>query len=94
MTEPYVPEPGDLVWLSFDPQVGHEQDGRRPALVITRNSYNRRSGLAVVCPVTRTAKGYPFEVTLPEGSPVKGWCWPTTSGAWTRKSDGPSRTDR
>ena len=72
MTESYVPERGDLVWLSFDPQAAHEQDGRRPALVITRNSYNRRSGLAVVCPVTRTAKGYPFEVALPEGAPVNG----------------------
>ena len=72
MTESYVPERGDLVWLSFDPQAGHEQAGRRPALVITRSSYNRRPGLAVVCPVTWTAKGYPFEVTLPEGSPVNG----------------------
>ena len=72
MTELYAPERGDLVWLSFDPQAGHEQAGRRPALVLTRSSYNRRSGLAVVCPITRTAKGYPFEVALPEGGPVSG----------------------
>ena len=72
MTEAYVPERGDLVWLSFDPQAGHEQAGRRPALVLTRSSYNRRSVLAVVCPVTRTAKGYPFEVALPDGGPVSG----------------------
>ena len=56
----YVPERGDLVWLSFDPQAGHEQAGRRPALVLTRSAYNRRSGLAIVCPITRTAKGYPL----------------------------------
>ena len=66
MTESYVPDRGDLVWLSFDPQAGHEQTGRRPALVLTRSSYDRRSGLAVVCPITRTAKGYPFEVAFPK----------------------------
>lgn len=72
MTGLYVPERGDLVWLSFDPQAGHEQAGRRPALVLTRSSYNRRAGMAVVCPITQSAKGYPFEVALPEGRSVSG----------------------
>ena len=66
MTGAYVPERGDLVWLGFDPQAGHEQAGRCPALVITRRSYNQRSGLAVVCPVTRTAKGYSSRSPFPK----------------------------
>lgn len=60
----YVPERGDLVWLDFDPQVGHEQKGRRPALVISHKSYNERVGLALFCPITSKAKGYPFEVEI------------------------------
>ena len=72
MTEPYVPERGDLVWLNFNSQAGDEQAGRGPALVLSRSSYNRSSGLAIVCPITRIAKGYPFEVPLPEGGSVTG----------------------
>ena len=72
MTEPYVPDRGSFVWLSFDPQAGNEQAGRRPVPVLTRSAYNRRSGLAIVCPITRNAKGYPFEVPLPAGGPVSG----------------------
>ena len=68
----YVPDRGDAVWLHFDPQVGHEQAGRRPALVLSPASYNDRVGLAILCPITRQAKGYPFEVALPEGSDVAG----------------------
>ena len=68
----YVPERGDLVWLTFDPQAGHEQAGRRPALVLSPAAYNRRANLALVCPVTSQAKGYPFEVTLPAGLPLSG----------------------
>ncbi len=68
----YVPERGDLVWLTFDPQAGHEQAGRRPALVLSPASYNRRASLALVCPITNQAKGYPFEVALPEGLPISG----------------------
>ena len=68
----YVPARGDLVWLQFDPQAGHEQAGRRPALVISPDAYNRRVGLAIFCPVTSKPKGYPFEVVLPEGLEVTG----------------------
>lgn len=68
----YVPERGDLVWLTFDPQAGHEQAGRRPALVLSPAPYNRRASLALVCPITNQAKGYPFEVALPEGLSISG----------------------
>ena len=68
----YVPERGDLVWLDFSPQVGHEQGGRRPALVLSRAEYNRPSGMALFCPITSRAKGYPFEVPLPQGTGVSG----------------------
>ena len=68
----YVPARGDLVWLQFNPQAGHEQAGHRPAVVISTSSYNRRVGLAVCCPVTSQVKGYPFEVLLPQGLGVEG----------------------
>jgi len=68
----YVPERGDLVWLQFNPQAGHEQAGHRPALVVSPRSYNRRVGLALFCPVTSQVKGYPFEVILPSGLAVQG----------------------
>lgn len=58
----YVPEKGDIVWLDFDPQAGHEQRGRRPALVISQKSYNEKVGLGIFCPITSKGKGYPFEV--------------------------------
>lgn len=60
----YIPAAGDLVWTSFDPQLGHEQAGRRPALVLSPASYNGKVGLALACPVTSQVKGYPFEVSL------------------------------
>lgn len=72
MTTEYVPRRGDLVWLHFDPRTGHEQAGRRPALVLSPGSYNGRVGLAIICPITSQAKGYPFEVGLPEGGDVSG----------------------
>lgn len=72
MTGVYVPERGEVVWLQFNPQAGSEQAGRRPALVISPRSYNREVGLALVCPITSSVKGYPFEVTLPEGLGVQG----------------------
>ena len=72
MAASYVPARGDLVWLQFNPQAGHEQAGHRPALVISPSSYNRRVGLALCCPVTSQVKGYPFEVLLPEGLAVEG----------------------
>jgi mRNA interferase MazF len=68
----YVPTRGELIWLQFNPQAGHEQAGRRPAVVISPSSYNRRVGLALCCPVTSQVKGYPFEVRLPQGLGVEG----------------------
>lgn len=68
----YVPDRGDVVWLDFDPQTGHEQAGRRPALVISPRTYNERVGLALFCPVTNQVKGYPFEVLIPKGLKIKG----------------------
>ena len=72
MSATYVPETGDLVWLSFDPQAGREQAGRRPALVLSPRTYNAKSGLALVCAVTNQVKGYPFEVPVPEASGATG----------------------
>jgi len=68
----YVPRRGDIVWLSFDPQAGHEQAGRRPAFVVSPEAYNRKTGLFLACPVTSKVKGYPFEVALPENRDVGG----------------------
>jgi mRNA interferase MazF len=68
----FVPEAGDFVWLTFDPQAGREQAGRRPALVLTPRTYNAKSGLTLVCPITNQAKGYPFEVAVPAGSGTTG----------------------
>ena len=67
-----TPRRGDLIWVDFTPQAGHEQAGRRPALVLSPETYNRKTGLAIACPVTSWAKGYPFEVLLPEDLPVAG----------------------
>ncbi len=68
----FVPGRGDVVWITMNPQAGHEQSGRRPALVLSPAEYNARVGLAIVCPVTHQVKGYPFEVALPQGLPVAG----------------------
>ena len=68
----YVPNRGDAVWISFNPQAGHEQAGRRPAIVLSPAAYNRKVGLAIFCPITNQIKGYPFEVELPHGLPVTG----------------------
>jgi mRNA interferase MazF len=68
----YIPERGDIVWLEFTPQSGHEQAGRRPALVVSPKDYNRKVGLALFCPITSSVKGYPFEVPVPEGDRIKG----------------------
>lgn len=72
MSATYVPETGDLVWLTFDPQAGREQAGRCPALVLSPKIYNAKSGLALVCPITNQAKGYPFEVAVPAAQGVTG----------------------
>jgi len=68
----YVPRRGDVVWLTFNPQAGHEQAGRRPAVVLSPNAYNAKVGLALLCPITSQVKGYPFEVVLPPGLAVSG----------------------
>lgn len=68
----YVPERGDVVWITFNPQAGHEQAGRRPAVVLSPKAYNGKVGLALLCPVTNQVKGYPFEVEIPDGLPVMG----------------------
>ena len=65
---PYVPDRGDIVWLQFNPQAGHEQAGHRPALVLSPASYNRRSGLMLCCPMTSQMKGYPFEALIASGT--------------------------
>jgi len=67
-----APERGDVVWLELNPQFGREQAGRRPALVISPKSYNKKVGLALVCPITSRVKGYPFEVQLPQESGARG----------------------
>ena len=68
----YVPDRGDVTWLTFTPQAGHEQAGRRPAVVLSPRAYNERVGLALFCPVTSVTKGYPFEVAIPPGLHVEG----------------------
>jgi mRNA interferase MazF len=68
----YVPERGDVVWLKFSPQAGHEQAGRRPAVVLSPQAYNAKVGLCLACPVTTQAKGYPFEVVIPPGLEASG----------------------
>lgn len=68
----YTPDTGDLIWLDFNPQAGHEQAGRRPAVVLSPRAYNDKSSLAVVCPITSQVKGYPFEVAVPKGLPIAG----------------------
>jgi len=72
MARLYIPERGEVVWLDFNPQAGREQAGRRPAVVLSPREYNKRSGLALLCPVTSRIKNYPFEVRLPDGSDVRG----------------------
>lgn len=68
----WAPRRGDIVWLEFTPQSGHEQAGRRPALVLSPVEYNRKTGLLIACPITSRGKGYPFEVALPQDIGVAG----------------------
>lgn len=68
----YVPRRGDIVWIDFNPQKGHEHTGRRPAIVLSPEAYNKKVGLALFCPITRQVKGYPFEVMLPPELSVSG----------------------
>jgi len=68
----YIPQRGDFISLTFDPRSGHEQRGRRPALVVSNDLFNRHTGLCIVCPITNTRRDYPFHVGIPEGHPVTG----------------------
>jgi len=68
----YVPQCGDAVWITLNPQAGREQAGRRPAVVLSPQNYNGRTGLAILCPITNRIKGYPFEVLIPAGMSVAG----------------------
>jgi len=72
VSKAFIPKRGDIVWIDFDPQSGHEQKGRRPALVISPSAYNDKIGLALLCPITSQVKGYPFEVAIPKGLSVSG----------------------
>jgi mRNA interferase MazF len=64
VTTPYIPDKGDILWLNFNPQSGHEQKGKRPAIVLSPKEYNEKVGLALFCPITSKEKGYPFEVQI------------------------------
>lgn len=72
MKKTYVPNRGDVIWISLNTQAGHEQAGRRPALVISPIAYNRKVGLTILCPITHQIKGYPFEVVIPQDLQVSG----------------------
>lgn len=69
----YVPRKGDFVAVTFDPQSGHEQRGRRPALVVSNDLFNKSTGLCILCPITNTRREYPFHVAVPQGSQVTGF---------------------
>jgi mRNA interferase MazF len=71
--KPYVPEKGDFIAVTFDPQSGHEQRGRRPALVVSNTLFNQRTGLAIVCPIINTARDYPFHVAITDNPDVRGF---------------------
>ena len=71
-SQTYVPQCGDVVRITLNPQAGHEQAGRRPAVVLSPENYNGKIGLAILCPITNQIKGYPFEVLIPAGLPVAG----------------------
>lgn len=69
----YIPRQGDYIHLTFDPQSGHEQQGRRPALVVSNDTFNKHTGLAMVCPLTNTKRDYPFHVPVGDGQGVTGY---------------------
>jgi mRNA interferase MazF len=72
VSKKYFPDRGDAVWLNFSPKVGHEQSGRRPAVVVSPESYNKKVGLGLFCPITSQIKGYTFEVVIPAGVSISG----------------------
>lgn len=98
---PFVPERGDIVWLHFNPQSGHEQTGHRPALVLSPREYNRRVGLALLCPITSKVKGYPFEVSVNVGGikgvilsdQVKSLDWRAREATWVARVSDTSLTE-
>ena len=69
----YVPRKGDFITVTLDPQSGHEQRGRRPALVVSNDLFNRHTGLCIACPITSTRRDYPFHVSIPDGQDVTGF---------------------
>ena len=69
----YIPRRGDIIAVTFDPQSGHEQKGRRPAFVVSKDLFNRSTGMAIVCPVTNTKRDYPFHVPIPKNSKLTGF---------------------
>jgi mRNA interferase MazF len=69
----YVPKQGDIIVITFDPQSGHEQKGRRPALVVSKDLFNRSTGLAIVCPITNTERSFPFHIPIPKDSKLTGF---------------------
>jgi len=71
--KPYIPEKGDIIAVTVDPQSGHEQKGRRPTLVVSNTLFNEKTGLAFVCPLTRKDRGYPFHVAVTDNPRVKGF---------------------
>lgn len=91
----YTPAPGDLVWLDFNPQAGHEQAGHRPAMVLSKRDYNQKTGLAIFCPITSKVKGYPFEVQIVgkgiEGvvlsDQIKSMDWKARNAKFIEKAD-------
>jgi mRNA interferase MazF len=82
MVRRYVPEAGDIVWLRFNPQAGHEQAGHRPALVVSPSAYNGKTGLMLCCPMTTQVKGYPFEVLIAGDRPGAALADQVKSLAW------------
>ena len=69
----YIPRQGDIIAITFDPQSGHEQRGRRPAFVVSKDLFNQSTGLVIVCPITNTDRGFPFHIPLPKDSELKGF---------------------
>lgn len=69
----YIPRKGDFIAVTFDPQSGHEQRGRRPALVVSNDLFNKHTGLCIACPITSTRRDYPFHVSIPAGQDVAGF---------------------
>ena len=86
MVRSYVPDAGDIVWLSFDPQAGHEQAGHRPAVVLSPSAYNAKTSLMICCPMTSQIKNYPFEVRIAGASPSAVLADQVKSLDWRKRS--------